>query len=189
MKDQLPSVESLKTAWKRMDQEPNARRLFDESGFTPEHVVQFYELLRATPEIRDAFQEAAKRDRPLQKPSKVSKDKHEEPKGRFRLVELWLEDFRNLKNYTVQFDPAHGLDVVLGWNGTGKSNLFEALVIIFRDLHGWWEKNRWPDKPMNGFSISYQVDEQTVEVTWRPASMKRPELRKGRIGSTANEGS
>lgn len=67
----------------------------------------------------------------------------------------------------------------MGWNGTGKSNLFEALVIIFRDLHGWWEKNRWPEKSLNGFRISYEVDEHTVEVTWQPPQMKRPEIRRG----------
>jgi len=58
-----------------------------------------------------------------------------------------------------RFSPAHGLDVILGWNGTGKSNLFESLVIIFRDLHVWSEKNRWPDNPMNGFRLCYEIYE------------------------------
>ena len=101
--------------------------------------------------------------------------------GRFRLVELWLEDFKNLKDYTVHFNPTQGLDIVLGWNGTGKSNLSEALVIILHDLHEWWEKNRWPDKPMNGFRLSYEMDEHIVEITWQPAQMKRPELKRGLI--------
>lgn len=42
--------------------------------------------------------------------------------------------FKNLKNVTIDFDQSHWVTVVIGWNGTGKSNVLEALVIIFRDL-------------------------------------------------------
>lgn len=185
MHDELPSPESLKVAWERIGKKADARLLFDEAGFSTDCVEEFYEALRATPEVRDAFQEVAQRDRQPQKPTNPSKERFSEPKGRFRLVKLWLEDFKNLKDYTVRFDPAHGLNVILGWNGTGKSNLFEALVIIFRDLYEWWEKNRWPDKPMNGFHVCYEIDEHTLEVTWRPGQMKRPELKKGPIATTA----
>lgn len=181
MKELTPLPESLTAAWERIGRKPDARRLFDEAGFGPDNVVQFYEALRATPEVRAAFQKVAQGSAQGQKPKMQAEEEHEPPSGRFRLVDLWLEDFKNLKDYTVHFNPTQGLDVVLGWNGTGKSNLFEALVIIFRDLHEWWEKNRWPDKPMNGYRLSYEMDEHIVEITWRPAQMKRPELRRGPI--------
>lgn len=42
--------------------------------------------------------------------------------------------FKNLKNVTIDFDQHHWVTVVIGWNGTGKSNVLEALAIIFRDL-------------------------------------------------------
>ncbi|MCP1498995.1 putative ATPase [Pseudomonas migulae] len=42
--------------------------------------------------------------------------------------------FKNLKNVTIDFDADHWVTVVIGWNGTGKSNVLEALAIIFRDL-------------------------------------------------------
>lgn len=187
MQKQPPSLESLSVAWERIGRKADAHRLFEDAGFGHDHVVQFYEALSATPELRAAFQEAAQEHRQPQKPTKPSREKHTERKGRFRLIELWLEDFKNLKDYTVRFDPAYALDVVLGWNGTGKSNLFEALVIIFRDLHEWWEKNRWPDKPMNGYRLSYEIDEHTVEVTWQPGPMKRPELKKGPIARKAKD--
>ncbi|HEV2417043.1 MAG TPA: restriction endonuclease subunit S [Terriglobia bacterium] len=181
MKDQPPSSESLIRAWERIGRKADARRLFDEAGFGHDNVVQFYEALRATPQILTAFQKAARGSGQQQKSVRRAKDESEQPSGHFRLVELWLADFKNLKDYTVRFNPTQGLDVVLGWNGTGKSNLFEALVIIFRDLHEWWEKNRWPDKPMNGYRLSYEMDEHIVEVTWRPEQMKRPELKRGLI--------
>ena len=42
--------------------------------------------------------------------------------------------FKNLKNVTIDFDEEHWVTVVIGWNGTGKSNVLEALAVIFRDL-------------------------------------------------------
>ena len=186
MQNQAPLPESLIVAWNKIGKKAEARRLFDEAGFGPNDVAQFYEALRATPEVRVAFQEAAQRYIQPQKPTKPAKEKHTEQKGNFRLTELWLEEFKNLRKYMVRFDPAYALDVVLGWNGTGKSNLFEALVIIFRDLHEWQEKNRWPDKSMNGYRLCYEIDEHTMEVTWQPGVMRRPELKRGSITRKAN---
>jgi predicted ATPase len=40
--------------------------------------------------------------------------------------------FKNLSNFTINF--AQETTVIVGKNGTGKSNLLEALTIIFRDL-------------------------------------------------------
>lgn len=42
--------------------------------------------------------------------------------------------FKNLKNVTVDFDQKHWVTVIIGWNGTGKSNVLEALAVLFRDL-------------------------------------------------------
>ena len=42
--------------------------------------------------------------------------------------------FKNLKDVTIDFDRRHWVTVLVGWNGTGKSNVLEALAIIFRDL-------------------------------------------------------
>ena len=42
--------------------------------------------------------------------------------------------FKNLKDVIIDFDQEHWVTVVIGWNGTGKSNVLEALATIFRDL-------------------------------------------------------
>ena len=42
--------------------------------------------------------------------------------------------FKNLKNVSIDFDQQHWITVVIGWNGTGKSNVLEALATIFRDF-------------------------------------------------------
>jgi predicted ATPase len=45
-----------------------------------------------------------------------------------------VRDFKNLDDVEFDFDEDSPYTVLLGQNGTGKSNLIEALVIIFRDL-------------------------------------------------------
>lgn len=42
--------------------------------------------------------------------------------------------FKNLENVTVDFDQDHLMTVIVGRNGSGKSNVLEALVSIFRNL-------------------------------------------------------
>ncbi len=42
--------------------------------------------------------------------------------------------FKNLENVKVDFDECHLMTVVVGRNGSGKSNVLEALVAIFRNL-------------------------------------------------------
>lgn len=59
--------------------------------------------------------------------------------------------FKNLKDVTINFDQDHWLTVVIGWNGTGKSNVLEALAIIFRDLIG---KKRTPEF---AFQLDYRM--------------------------------
>jgi predicted ATPase len=42
--------------------------------------------------------------------------------------------FKNLADFQIDFDQDSEMTVLVGRNGTGKSNLLEALTIIFRDL-------------------------------------------------------
>jgi predicted ATPase len=51
-----------------------------------------------------------------------------------RLDEVTIGEFKNLKNLCVDFDQNSPYSVLVGENGAGKSNLLEALTIIFRNL-------------------------------------------------------
>jgi predicted ATPase len=51
-----------------------------------------------------------------------------------RLDKLQIAGFKNLREFAVDFDEESPTTVLVGRNGTGKSNLLEALTIIFRDL-------------------------------------------------------
>jgi predicted ATPase len=51
-----------------------------------------------------------------------------------RLDYVRIDGFKNLKGVEVDFDESQLTTVIVGENGTGKSNLIEALVRIFRDI-------------------------------------------------------
>lgn len=59
--------------------------------------------------------------------------------------------FKNLKNVSIDFDQEHWITIVIGWNGTGKSNVLEALAKIFRDLI------QGVRKPAFAFNLEYRM--------------------------------
>lgn len=67
--------------------------------------------------------------------------------------------FKNLKNVTIDFDQDHWVTVVIGWNGTGKSNVLEALAIIFRDLitYPTLSAEKRKEVPRFAFKLAYRM--------------------------------
>jgi len=51
-----------------------------------------------------------------------------------RIDSLWIGKYKNLKDIQIDFDEKNWITVILGWNGTGKSNVLEAIATLFRDL-------------------------------------------------------
>jgi len=51
-----------------------------------------------------------------------------------RIDQVYIKSFKNLKDFSLDLDEDKLTNVFIGKNGAGKSNLIEALVIIFRDL-------------------------------------------------------
>ncbi len=51
-----------------------------------------------------------------------------------RLLNLYIDNFKNLKNFEIDFDEKYPHTVLLGKNATGKSNFLEALILIFKYL-------------------------------------------------------
>ena len=51
-----------------------------------------------------------------------------------RIEEITIEEFKNLRDLRINFDSDSPYAVLVGENGSGKSNLLEALAMIFRNL-------------------------------------------------------
>ncbi len=78
-----------------------------------------------------------------------------------RLKSLHLDSFKNLTDFSIEFDKAALITVLLGQNGSGKSNLLEALVLIFRNLD-------LGSPPQFKYRISYESRGKSIEVRADP---------------------
>jgi predicted ATPase len=84
-----------------------------------------------------------------------------------RLERLKIKKFRNLKNFEIKFtDSAIDVDgnkrvlkshAVIGQNGSGKSNMIEAIVTIFRDL----DLNQ---HAAFSYELDYQIREYSIQI-------------------------
>jgi len=71
-----------------------------------------------------------------------------------RINKVYIEDFKNLKQFTINLDEKEMKTVFLGPNATGKSNFFEALIMIFKYL----DLKKDPPKVLNfRYKIEYNI--------------------------------
>lgn len=87
-----------------------------------------------------------------------------------KLDKLWIKEFKNLKNISVDFDDKNLVTVIIGWNGAGKSNLLEALVIIFRDLDLGLP-------PSITYTLEYQCRDVVVKIDADLARAKKDQVK------------
>lgn len=74
-----------------------------------------------------------------------------------RLDAVTIDAFKNLKDFSVDFDEKSPYTVLVGENGAGKSNLIEALTLIFRNLD--------LDLPAPfGYELKYRCRGQSIHV-------------------------
>lgn len=75
-----------------------------------------------------------------------------------KLRSLWIDCFKNLRNCEVTFEQAYLINAVIGGNGSGKSNLIEAILHILVDTY----LNKTP--PFD-FSLEYEAQGRCVELS------------------------
>jgi energy-coupling factor transporter ATP-binding protein EcfA2 len=75
-----------------------------------------------------------------------------------KLERLWIKEYKNLRNCEITFPQPHLLSAVIGSNGSGKSNLVEAILQI---LIGVYFKSPPP------FDFQFQFEAQNRRVSLR----------------------
>ena len=75
-----------------------------------------------------------------------------------KLRRLWIDRFKNLRNCEVSFEQPYLLNAVIGGNGSGKSNLVEAILHILLDTY----LNKTP--PFD-FCLEYEAQGRQVELS------------------------
>ncbi|OUR91959.1 hypothetical protein A9Q87_09160 [Flavobacteriales bacterium 34_180_T64] len=77
-----------------------------------------------------------------------------------RLKHIHISEYKNLKDFELNFDGNSFIDVFVGKNGTGKSNFFEAVIEIFRHL---FEKEYYVSF---NYKIQYELKGDEIVVQW-----------------------
>jgi predicted ATPase len=80
-----------------------------------------------------------------------------------RLKSVYISQYKNLKDFTLNFDGNSFIDVFVGKNGTGKSNFFEALIEIFHHLY---EYDRNKDELDFNYNLSFVSDGKETNIAW-----------------------
>src|SRR5688572_25441518 len=78
-----------------------------------------------------------------------------------RLDRLKIPNYRNLQSFEIDFDEKQPTTVLLGRNGTGKSNLIEAIVEIFRELE-------LGGTPPFAYTLDYVCRERVIRIDADP---------------------
>lgn len=66
-----------------------------------------------------------------------------------KLKSLWLKDYKNLKDFQLDFEKGNHLSILIRNNGSGKSNVLEAISGIFAEWYG---------SPANIFNTDYKIE-------------------------------
>ena len=78
-----------------------------------------------------------------------------------KLQRLHIKGFRNIYDLDLDLSTQNGLSVLIGNNGSGKSNILEAVVAIFASLYS--KSKRFT--PAFDYDIEYLLEDHKVEIT------------------------
>lgn len=79
-----------------------------------------------------------------------------------RIDKVYIENYKNLKQFEIDLDKNEMKTVLLGQNATGKSNFMEALILIFKYLDLSTESKR--QTPNFDYRIIYNIKDHVIEV-------------------------
>lgn len=80
-----------------------------------------------------------------------------------RINKVTIKNFKNLQNFTIEFDNTSMKTVLLGQNAVGKSNFIEALVLIFKYLDLSTSSSR--EVPPFDYSINYEIKNHEINIS------------------------
>ena len=86
-----------------------------------------------------------------------------------RLKSVYISRYKNLKDFSLTFDGDSFIDVFVGKNATGKSNLFEALIEIFRHLYEYDDEK---DKLDFNYRLNFEINKKETEIAWTSGQFK-----------------
>jgi len=98
-----------------------------------------------------------------------------------RLTSLYIGQYKNLRDFSLSFNGGSFIDVFVGKNGTGKSNLFEALIEIFRHIVEF-DRDKAPCD--FNYRIGFEIDGKATEIGWNSEKLTIGGKERKTIGKT-----
>lgn len=77
-----------------------------------------------------------------------------------KLINIYISQFKNLNNFTLDFTDKNGMTVLIGNNGCGKSNIIEAISGIFRSLYLISDTSKRVDFD---FTLEYSINVEEIK--------------------------
>ncbi|HIF9084463.1 TPA: ATP-dependent nuclease [Photobacterium damselae] len=80
-----------------------------------------------------------------------------------RLKSIYISEYKNLKDFRLEFSQEHFLEVFVGKNGSGKSNFIEALLEVLRHIYQYdWGDNR--HELLFSYELIYEINAQEIKI-------------------------
>ncbi|WP_063669043.1 ATP-dependent nuclease [Aliivibrio fischeri] len=80
-----------------------------------------------------------------------------------RLKSIYISEYKNLKDFALDFSQEYFLEVFVGKNGSGKSNFIEALLEILRHIYQYdWGDNK--HELLFSYELIYEINTQEVKI-------------------------
>lgn len=80
-----------------------------------------------------------------------------------KLKQLHIKNYKNLKDITIDFESGNGLTMLIGNNGSGKSNILEAISGIFYDAYKLSSQRKLIDKNCS-YTIEYELSDDHLKI-------------------------
>ena len=78
-----------------------------------------------------------------------------------RVKQIYISQYKNLKDFNIEFEGDSFIDVFIGKNGTGKSNFLEACLEIFKHIY---EKE---SSISFNYKFVYEINEKEFTIEWK----------------------
>jgi predicted ATPase len=86
-----------------------------------------------------------------------------------RLKSVYISQYKNLKDFSLNFEGTSFIDIFVGKNGSGKSNLLEALIEIFRHLD---QLGRTDNDIAFDYKLTYEIEGQDTDIEWKDSKLR-----------------
>lgn len=80
-----------------------------------------------------------------------------------KLKNFQIINYKNLKDITVDFESGNGLTMLIGNNGSGKSNILEAISGIFHDSYKLSKQRKMKDNNCE-YTVLYELSDNILEI-------------------------